>query len=170
MPAKSEKFDKIDPAKILADERRRSAIDAELARVNAAIDADAARRLRDLVPDLRPQVEGQIIGAEDRETVTAARAGALRAKADLKDADYPDVTGEIENRLATLEEQVVRLDELASDPEAYAGHQMAQGQQDVATFFRFQAANARANLEATRHALTQLRGGKTRAKPAPSDS
>lgn len=166
----SEKFDKVDPEKILADERRRNAVDAELARVNAAIDADAARRLRELVPDLRAQVEGQLVAAEDREATATRRADALRAKAGLSDADYPDLSAELDARLGGLEEQVVRLDELASDPDAYGGHQMAQGQPDPAGFFRFQAANARANLEATRHAVAQAKAKGGRRSSSASDT
>lgn len=163
----SEKFDKIDAEQIVADERRRYAVQTERDAVFAELDADTARRLRDLVPDLRTQVEGQIVAAEQREQEARGRAAGARSRAGLTDADYPDLTSELGDRIAGLEESVVRWEERADDPDLYAGHQSAQGQPDPAEFFRFQAANARAALDATRAALTKTKAAaKGRRSPA----
>jgi hypothetical protein len=168
--AASEKFDKVDADAIVADERRTYAVKAERDAVMAAVDADAARRLRALVPDLRSQVEGQIVAAEQHEKRTRERANSARSRAGLTDADYPDLSAELGGRLIGLEESVVRWEERADDPELYAGHQTAQGHPDPAEFFRFQAANARAALEATRSALTQAKAAsKTGRRGAQAD-
>lgn len=167
--------DKIDAKAIVADHRRRNAIKAERDAVNAAIDAAAARQLRELVPDLRPQVEAQIVAAEQREVETRERAAGLRSRAELGDADYPDLTKDLGDRIAGLEEQYVRFSEMADAPELYKGDDSAAGNPDPATFFRFQAANALASLEATRAAIASQRDGRkptgrTSTPPTPPET
>lgn len=156
-------IEKIDAAAIVADHRRRNAVKAARDATDATIDAQAARRLRELVPDLRTEVESQIVAAERHEHETHERAAALRVRAELADADYPDVTKDLEGRLAGLEESYVRFSEMAEAPELYQGDESVAGQADPAKFFRFQAANALASLEATRQAIATLRPPSTPA-------
>lgn len=153
-----------DPKAVVDTHRRTKAVEAESSATFAEIDADAARRLRELVPDLLAMAAGQIEAAEAKATAERARADQLRAHAAMSAGDFPSLVAEAEARLAANRQQQYQFEEQVEFPDLYTTPEMAGGPDPLVTF-RWNAANARANADALEAWLAKARPAKRGRRP-----